>query len=384
MIRTYDFYEKEYKISRTEITRISKIIEEFESGTINEFSLKTLGLNGLKYCIAESKIDTVIKLIKPITFKNGEVYTKKYVIDAISLGFVEYINSLPSSIMERYVKMYREQQEDIYANQDEELIFEESTVTVAEAAHNAVILTKDMKARIIDALLSINYEDIKDIKIKDVFARQIPETSCSIRSAQDVAFYSEAPNYLPCLYLFYKNIKTTSNDTVGCVDDRPTKKGSCDISIHYSSLSENNKKFADYLIEKGFASFGFNEEEKNSVVYISLPCLTNETIESVNKRMLKIVSKFEKQDVLYSVLDRKQVIDELKYFAVYYSTDVRKRVEYLLLGEVSNEDLAEVINLLGYEYVIDQDGVIYDSQFSLDRHREYLMENSVNMGGTIL
>ena len=52
---------------------------------------------------------------------------------------------------------------------------------------------------------------------------------------------------------FNMNIATTSNDTEGCVDDLPTDECKCEISIHYDSLSEENKCVADALIANGNA-----------------------------------------------------------------------------------------------------------------------------------
>ena len=66
MIRSYEFYEENYKITRMEISRIEKIVADFEKGIVDEEKLGSLGLNGLKFCIAEGKIDTLIKFFSSI------------------------------------------------------------------------------------------------------------------------------------------------------------------------------------------------------------------------------------------------------------------------------------------------------------------------------
>ena len=375
MIRTFEFYEDEYKITRMEISRIEKIVNDFEKGIIDEEKLGSLGLNGLKFCIAEGKIDTLIKLISPIEYQNGPHRGKKYFMDAISLGLVEHINSLPSSIMERYAKMYREQEDEHYSNEEEDMLFAQPKVSIMEAAYNAVILTPDMKKRIMDALLTIDLSVIKNIKIKDVFARQVPGMGFPIRSERDVAFYSEISNYVPCLNLFRKNIQTTSNDTLGCKDDGPMKRGKLEISINYDSLNERNKLLASAIIERGYGYLFKSFVSDGSDLMISVPCLPEETIENANARMMKIVSKFQKQDILYGVISREEVIKNLKTWARFSSYDIREKMHTLLFGDVTDSELKEAMSLIDLGYVFDEDGTIYRDQYCLDKHREYLMEN---------
>lgn len=375
MIRTFEFYEDEYKITRMEISRIEKIVADFEKGIFDEEKLGSLGLNGLKFCIAEGKIDTLIKLISPIEYHNGSESGKKYFMDAISLGLVDFINTIPSSIMERYAKMYLRQKEDLYSALGDGLIYAEPRVTIMEAAHEAVILTPEMKKRIMDALLTIDLGVIKNIKIKDVFARQVPGMGFPIRSERDVAYYSEISNYVPCLDLFRKNIQTTSNDTLGCKDDGPMKKGKLEISINYDSLNERNKLLADLIVKKGYGHLFKSFVSDGQDLMISVPCLPEETIENANARMMRIVSKFQKQDILYGVISREEVIENLKSWARFNSYDIRERMHTLLFGDVTDAELREAMSLIDLGYVFDEDGSIYRDKYCLDKHREYLMEN---------
>ena len=375
MIRTFEFYEDEYKITRMEISRIEKIVADFEKGIFDEEKLGSLGLNGLKFCIAEGKIDTLIKLISPIEYHNGSESGKKYFMDAISLGLVDFINTIPSSIMERYAKMYLRQKEDLYSALGDGLIYAEPRVTIMEAAHEAVILTPEMKKRIMDALLTIDLGVIKNIKIKDVFARQVPGMGFPIRSERDVAYYSEISNYVPCLDLFRKNIQTTSNDTLGCKDDGPMKKGKLEISINYDSLNERNKLLADLIVKKGYGYLFKSFVSDGQDLMISVPCLPEETIENANARMMRIVSKFQKQDILYGVISREEVIENLKSWARFNSYDIRERMHTLLFGDVTDAELREAMSLIDLGYVFDEDGSIYRDKYCLDKHREYLMEN---------
>ena len=108
---------------------------------------------------------------------------------------------------------------------------------------------------------------------------------------------------------------------------------------------------------------------------ISVPCLTNETIELANARMMRIISKFQKQDILYGVISREEVIENLKSWARFSSYDIRERMHTLLFGDVTDAELREAMSLIDLGYVFDEDGSIYRDQYCLDKHREYLMEN---------
>lgn len=381
MLRTYEFYEEEYFISRDEIDRISKIISDFEKGIVNEKDLYSLNLNSLKFCIAECKIDTLIKLISPVAYQDGPNVGYKYFMDAISLGLLDYINTLPSSIMERYANMLRSQQEESIMMG--ETPFEEELVTVREAAHNAVILTPVDKKKIIDALLTIDLNKISNIRIKDVFARQICGMGFPIRSEKDVAFYSEVSNYLPCLELFNMNIRTTSNDTSGCIDDLDKSDSKCEISIHYGSLDEANKCVADAIVESGNGHFIRSFVDDGQDLMITVPCDVNERVSEVNVRMMKLISKFHKQDILYGVVDLQDAIMTLKRWSAFLSGDERKRIQGMIKEDMTASEVIEVVNALELSYVCDSDGTIYSDMYCLNKHKEYIMENGMQEKKTI-
>ena len=383
MLRTYEFYEEEYQISREEIDKINKIITDFETGIVSD-ELYNLGLNGLKFCIAECKIDTLIKLISPIAYQDGPNVGYKYYMDAISLGLLEHINTLPSSIMERYANMIKYQQEErLFYGLDEVSFDDEVEVTVREAAHNAVILTPMDKKKILDTLLTVDLSKISNIRIKDVFARQISGMGHPIRSDRDVAYYSEISNYLPILELFNKNIRTTSNDTAGCFDDLDKSDGKCEISIHYGSLDEANKCVADAIVESGNGRFIRSFVDDGKDLMITVPCDVNERISEVNVRMMQLISKFHKQDILYGVVDLQDAIMTLRRWSAFLPEEKRVEIQAMIKEDMTADEVIKVVNALELGYVCDTDGTIYADKYCLDKHIEYVMENGMQNKMTI-
>lgn len=377
MLRTYDFYEEEYCISKSDINKYNKIITDFENGILNENELRSLGLNGLKFCIVEGKVDTLIKLISPIKFEDGY----KYVLDAISLGLIEYVNGLPSSIMERYANMVKAQKEESIMMG--ETPFDDFPVDVLQAARGAVILTPRMKKEIIDTLLNYDMEIIGGMKIKDVLARQISGMGHPINCVRDVAYYSEISNYLPSVTLFEKNIMTTSNDTDGCYDDLEHDKCKCEISINYDSLDEQNKLFANTIVEKGYGRFIKSFVSEGRDLMISIPCKGDETIKQVNNRMMVIVSRFHKQDTLYGVIKPDSIYATIKRWNVFNDEISKNKVNELLSGEINNEKIALALQyfdgLLPYVYDSGEDKFYRDPQ-TYAKHKEYLLDVNYSSG----
>lgn len=384
MLRTYEFYEEEYQISRDEVDRINKIITDFETGIVSD-ELYNLGLNGLKFCITEGKVDTLIKLISPIAYQDGPNVGYKYYMDAISLGLFEYINTLPSSIMERYANMIKYQQEErlFYGLDEVECSFEDEEITVREAAHNAVILTPMDKKKIMDALLTIDLSKISNIRIKDVFARQISGMGHPIRSERDVAYYSEISNYLPILELFNKNIRTTSNDTAGCIDDIDKSNSCVEVSIHYGSLDESNRCVADAIVESGNGRFIRSFVDDGKDLMITVPCGVDERISEVNARMMQLISKFHKQDILYGVVELSDAIMTLKRWSAFLPEEKRVKIQAMIKDDMTAEEVIGVVNALELGYVCDTDGTIYADKYCLDKHKEYVMENGMQNKMTI-
>ena len=322
MLRTYEFYKQYYSIEKEEVDCIRETIEQFEEGKVNPRALRRLKFNGLVYCLAEGKIDTLIKLISPIGIekKDGSV-EYKYYMDAISLDLLRYVENLPSSIMERYAKLMEKEAEEHpeYFHIDptrlptERELSERATIRdllVKKAAKDIIIVSPRDKERIKSALLDINMGIVGKIKIKDVHARQIPGMGFSIRNSRDVAYYSEVSNYLPSLALFNMNIATTFNDTVGCFDDGLCDECNCRIAISYDTLSEENKCVADAIVESGNGFFDKSFLTDGQDVHIVVPCEADETVLDVNKRFIKIISKCTKQDVLHGVISNEKILKQ--------------------------------------------------------------------------
>lgn len=372
MLRTYDFYKRNYKILEDEIDFISDTINQFENGVVNEKALRNLGLNGLIFCIAESKIDTLNKLIAPIGVEKDGIVEYKYYMDAISLDLPSYIKSLPSSIMDKYAQLVRQNNNDVEG------------IKVESFINDLVILTQKDRESINKVLYDINMGAVSRIKIKDVHARQISGMGHAIRSKQDVAYYSEISNYLPCLYLFNNNIATTSNDTIGCVDDVPTKDCKCEISISYDYLSEENKCVADSIVESGNGYFIRSFLNNGKDLMITIPCGPDETILDVNKRFMKLIGKFTKQDVLHGVVSPERVYNGIVRCGTFLDMDKQEKVFDLFAdGVVTNQILADALvyydGIFSFVYDSEEDK-FYTDPLIYARHKEYLAEFDLKSG----
>ena len=104
MLRSYEFYERHLNLKSYEIDKIARIIKDVENGIYNEDEIRSLEADGLKFCICEGKYEIFEKLVSPFEYQDGDKVGYKYLLDAITLGIVEYINSLPRSIIDLDIK----------------------------------------------------------------------------------------------------------------------------------------------------------------------------------------------------------------------------------------------------------------------------------------
>ncbi len=307
MLRSYKFYERELSyVSKEDIDMYYQIIcdveDEFNQGIINEDKIRLLNNEIiLKMIIMEGKMSFLREIIKPFPYRDGEVTRYRYLIDLISTGVYDYIRRLPFSIMEAYMEARKEY----------------GRVTLEEVSRDIVIVTKDDRIAVDQALFMVPRYMIDEMKIKDVLAREVTGWGHPVYNETDVAYYSELANLYPSIELFNKNIRTTYNDTEGCYQDGTVIDGKCEIRIDYTHLDEHNKMVADTLIETGNAVLVEERDYNGNVcrtdMSIYVPCDGEETIEEVNERMFALIKGFAKQDVLHGLKSYEAVYKELMF-----------------------------------------------------------------------
>lgn len=366
MRKSYEYYEKKLGISNYEVDKIATIIDSIEKETASEEDIRCLGSNGLKFCLCEGKYELFKKLISPFSYDDNGVIRYKYLLDAISLGLVEFIMSCPSSIMEYWAL---ENKKDNF----------KGSISVEEAARDAVVLYPTLKKELLDSIYNIDKNKIMTIKIRDVLARQISGLGHPIKSEKDVIYYVELPVLYPCLDLFNKNIVTIANDTEGCFDDyiKEDEENNIfmtNIIIDYNSLDEGNKEIAQMLVADGHGKILDVLSGKELV--IEVPCKRNETVLDVSKRMMDLVNLFHKQDMLYGVLGDNEIDAIINNNYRYLSNDKKREVYDLLNDSYSDENIVKVFSYFPFStvYYDEEERKFWVSKYYYDKHREYLNE----------
>lgn len=375
MLRSYEFYERHLNLKSYEIDKIARIIEDVENGIYNEDEIRSLEADGLKFCICEGKYEIFEKLVSPFEYQDGDKVGYKYLLDAITLGIVEYINSLPRSIMEHWVMENKKQRENADFTKEESSML----LPVEFTARDAVIMYPSLKEELLDAIFKVDRKKIMSIKIKDVLARQICGTAFPIKSSRDVFYYAELPLLYPCLDLFKKNIITRSNDTGGCYSDYVTDESEVFITnliVNYDCLDEANKMVADALIENGNAHIyknTFNPIAINELV-IEVPCRRNENVYQVTKRMMELVSKFSKQDMIYGLVTVDDIYEAFCSFYRFLTEENQKKVVDILENGYTSENILKALEYfvyLNYYYDSEEDKFWID-EFYYRKHKEYV------------
>lgn len=371
MRKSYEYYEKKLGISNYEVDKIATIIDSIEKETASEEDIRCLGSNGLKFCLCEGKYELFKKLISPFSYDDNGVIRYKYLLDAISLGLVEFIMSCPSSIMEYWAL---ENKKDNF----------KGLISVEEAARDAVVLYPTLKKELLDSIYNIDKNKIMTIKIRDVLARQISGLGHPIKSEKDVIYYVELPVLYPCLDLFNKNIVTIANDTEGCFDDyiKEDEENNIfmtNIIIDYNSLDEGNKEIAQMLVADGHGKI--LDVLSGKELFIEVPCKRNETVLDVSKRMMDLVNLFHKQDMLYGVLGDNEIDAIINNNYRYLSNDKKREVYDLLNDSYSDENIVKVFSYFPFStvYYDEEERKFWISKYYYDKHREYLNEQNKDL-----
>ena len=382
MLKTDSFYENVLGIRSYQVQKYMLIIEKIENGKGTEEDIRSLGEEGLKVCLCEGKFELFKKLVGPISFKdsNGNKYYK-YLLDAISLGLVEFIEQCPESLMSGWVKYNNVLKDNAKLNGEEFY-----PVPVEYAAKNSLMLYPSLKKELLDAIFKLDKEKIMSIRIKDVRARQISGMGHPVRNVRDVIYYAESPVVYPCIELFSKNVVTTANDTGGCYDDAPVDEKATyttNIIIDYESLDQFNKIVADSLVESGFAKY----QDKSFVgkgrgLILEVPCKRNDLVYTVNSKFIEMVSRFHKQDMIYGVMTVEDIYDKFVMYYHFLSDEEVQIVNGILEKGYTSDNILEALKyfpFISYYYDKEEDKFWIEKSY-YDRHKMYL-EEQPNFGG---
>ena len=373
MLRTYEFYEKYFNLPEYVVNKIAEIIKNIEHGIYNEDEIRSLGADVLKFCICEGKYELFKKLVGPFAFKTRDGSIKyKYLLDAFTLGLVEFINGCPSSIMEHWALENDKLRSDFNKISEEHI-----HIPVEVTIRDAVVLYPSLKEELLSSIYTLDKEKIMNIRIKDVLARQISGMGHPIRCARDVIYYCEAPVIYSSLDLFDKNIITTANDTQGCYDDGANLPACVFLNVDYDSLDEGNKLVADSLVEMGKADI----QEKSFVgngkgIIIKVPCDRNDTIYVVNQELMKIVSMFHKQDMVYGRVSVDDIYTAFCNHYLYLTEEEKEKVYSILEDGYTSENILralEYFKFLDY-YYDEKEDVFWDSEYYYRKHIKFLEE----------
>lgn len=383
MIRTFEFYQKNCSMSQGRVQFISNVIANFEAGNWNENEIRELESDGLIYCLCEGKYEVFKKLISPFEFvdENGEV-SYKYLCDVFAFDkVIEFIERSSTSIMLAYAKMNDENKYRAEFS-DEEY----KPVSLEYAAANSVILYPSLREELLEAIYSIDVQKVMSIKIKDVLARQLCGTGRPIRTEQDVIYYFEHPVLFAGLDLFSKNIITLSNDTQGCYSDLgdstefDDETYTTNLIIDYDSLDEFNKLVADTLVKSGNAVYRNKCGERGGKeLIIEVPTKRTDTVKDVSDRIMNLVSRFRKQDMIYGIRTVENFY-ELFCNQYHYLTDEEINIVNSILEKgYTNENILEVLKYFPFiSYYYDSDeGTFWIDEYYCKKHKQYLLETSI-------
>ena len=181
--------------------------------------------------------------------------------------------------------------------------------------------------------------------------------------------------------LFKKNIITKSNDTGGCYEDYVSDESQefiANLIVDYDSLDETNKVVADALIESGNAHLFENKyaDEVMRELVIEVPCKRDETVYQVTRRMMELVSKFHKQDMLYGQLNDMDFYNMFCNWFSILSDENAEKVNAILLEGYDSENILKVLEYFTFikVYYDSVEDKFWTSEYYYNKHKQYLEE----------
>ncbi len=341
-------------ITQDGINTYNYIINEIKHGIFNEDHIRLLdNSKALKYIIAEGEYEVFKAIIRVFSYEKDEKIRRRYLVDPFSRDIVQYINDAYST--------YTEAVDAARAKR--------ISASPEAIIDNSVIISKDVK----EALLKAIYESYpkKDVDmnvIGDVLARQISGWGYPIMSEKDVIKYSEISNLYPSLELYRKNIMTTYNDTLGCLDDHNLSgTGYVEIRINYDTLDYENKMYADYLVQKGKAKIVQENNRKDVSLFVY--CTKDEYVRDVSARMSQLLVGFKKQDMIYGRLSSDRVLKDVLSLVDFLDEEDIKQYKELWNDGQYNRLFAE-LELSYYYDPVEKQFWLHES--FCDKHKAYI------------
>lgn len=232
----------------------------------------------------------------------------------------------------------------------------------------------------------------RDTKIKDIKAIRsgldnfdeelkyfavIGTEGCIPKNRDVIALYADEPCVEACRLLYDLNIQTYSSG--GNIDGVSSGKSNAFISIVYDTLSDENKKITQEMIDKGLIEGIMDERGRNIGFDISfkIPIDGDSLVGDVSDKLVQLASMFHEQDVLYG----KKTIDEIR-------DDLFKRLpngsfeDEITHDKVTEEEMRERLP----DYLENEcskmhtsDGVTYFvSEDLLNKHLDYVKTHQEN------
>ncbi len=166
---------------------------------------------------------------------------------------------------------------------------------------NRFDVSDEEKEKIVKSFYDIDMDKVGRMKVGNSLPREISGWGHPVLNVNDVIYYAEPACLKSMIYCFNNNIRTTMNDAE-CVSGEATDNGVCCLWIDYDALSNENREYADSLIEAGKAHFVDKEHVKT--ICIEIPCSKDETINEVSQKLEALVNGFVKQPILYGFWTR--------------------------------------------------------------------------------
>ena len=217
--------------------------------------------------------------------------------------------------------------------------------------------------------------DKLDLEVqKEAFTTQNYSEGVIPKSKEYIALLADEACVEACKHLYELGIQTINSGAN--LESTSMDEADAYVGINYNSLSEDNKKIADDLEQKGVISPIIRDPEQRGcfTVVLKTKFTGDMTVGEVSDKLLDFAKLFQPQDVLYGRVTKEEVKDQ------YFKDNGDGTYFYAIInGNISTSEVEQELDAMLQDSYYDGKKYYYESEDLLKMHMKYVKNNDKNI-----
>ena len=209
---------------------------------------------------------------------------------------------------------------------------------------------------------------------KEAFTSQYGSEGVIPKSKEYIALLADEACVEACKHLYELGIQTVNSSAN--LASTTMDEAEAYIGINYNSLSEDNKKIADDLEQRGkIPPIIRNPEQRGCFTVILKTAFTADmTVGEISDKLLEYAKLFQAQDVLYGRITKEEIKDQ------YFKDNGDGTTFFIIInGNIPTSDVEQEIDAMLQDSYYDGKKYYFESADLLRMHMNYVKNNDKNI-----